>query len=433
MRYNTKMEPLVGQVFVSGGTPEYTYVSRDSERLEEKLERARYNSNVTVVSGITKSGKSILARKIFPPDEAVWIQGAVEGVGQHFWQRLLEQLGGRINYTKQETTTEGSTKSAGARLDIPGVGGIGGGGDIAQSREFIETTSSHGDLVWEVVKLLVGNKRPVVIDDFHLLPEDVRKGISYTAKELILDNVPIILLTIPRCREDVIKLAPELMGRVSIIKVPPWNEQELVEIARKGFDFLNVSVAPEIISKFVNESRQSPWLMQKFCLRLCDDEGVTQKSSDSRKITYRGNMDKFFHDVARDEPEAVYTSFVKGPTTSKERTKRNFKDGGEGDIYEAIAYALSRLLRQNGGSFLFQALSKELEKVLVDMPQSGEISRVLNQMSKIKMSGEDSDTLLTFDAQERKIYINDPYLAFYLIWGDFVELRWPQGNLHLPT
>lgn len=413
------MQTLVEQVFVSGGTPEHTYVSRDSERLEEKLEKARYNCNVTVVSGITKSGKSILAKKIFPPGEAVWIGCGVEGIGRHFWQRLLEALGGSINYTKQETTIAGKTKSAGAQIGVPGVGNIGGGGDIAESHQLTQTTSSHDDPVWRAVKLLLDSKRPVVIDDFHLLPEKVRKGIAYTAKELVFNNVPIVLLTIPRCREDVIKLAPELMGRVSIIKVPPWNEQELIEIARKGFDFLNVSVAPDVISGFVNESRESPWLMQKFCLRLCNDEGVTQKSSDLQKITYSGgNMDKFFRDVAKDEPQTIYTSFVKGPATSKKRTKRRFKDGGEGDIYEAIAHALSRLLRQNGGSFLFQALSKELEKVLVEMPQSGEISKVLNQMSKIKMSGEDSDTLLTFDTDERKIHINDPFLAFYLIWGD---------------
>ena len=60
-------------VFVPGGFPRHTYNPRVDLQLEERLVEGRDNlCKLVTVTGQTKSGKPVLARKILPPEEAVW-------------------------------------------------------------------------------------------------------------------------------------------------------------------------------------------------------------------------------------------------------------------------------------------------------------------------------------------------------------------------
>ena len=54
------------QIFVPGGLPDYTYITRAGLRLEDRLREAFDNlCKLVVVTGQTKSGKTVLARRVF--------------------------------------------------------------------------------------------------------------------------------------------------------------------------------------------------------------------------------------------------------------------------------------------------------------------------------------------------------------------------------
>ena len=58
------------QVFVPGGFPKYTYNKRTEKKLEESLSQVKDNlCKLVTVTGHTKSGKTVLVRSIFPPEE----------------------------------------------------------------------------------------------------------------------------------------------------------------------------------------------------------------------------------------------------------------------------------------------------------------------------------------------------------------------------
>jgi hypothetical protein len=66
----------VSEVFVPGGLPKYTYVPRSARKLEEKLRQVSDNlCKIATVTGATKSGKTVLVRKLFDPVPKVWIDG----------------------------------------------------------------------------------------------------------------------------------------------------------------------------------------------------------------------------------------------------------------------------------------------------------------------------------------------------------------------
>ena len=63
-------------IFVPGGFPKHTYNPRGELGLEQRLRESKNNlCKLVTITGQTKSGKTVLARKIFPPEEAVWIDG----------------------------------------------------------------------------------------------------------------------------------------------------------------------------------------------------------------------------------------------------------------------------------------------------------------------------------------------------------------------
>ena len=97
----------VSQVFVPGGMPELTYVARTERRLEENPRAAKDNlCKLVTVTGMTKSGKTVLAKKVFPRDvDNIWIDGGAVGNEDDFWNFILEATGGYTS-SSQENTTE---------------------------------------------------------------------------------------------------------------------------------------------------------------------------------------------------------------------------------------------------------------------------------------------------------------------------------------
>lgn len=83
----------VSEVFVPGGLPKHTYVSRAERGLEEKLPAAKDNlCKIATVTGATKSGKTVLVRKVFGNAPKVWVDGGHVKTEQNFWNIVGTQL-----------------------------------------------------------------------------------------------------------------------------------------------------------------------------------------------------------------------------------------------------------------------------------------------------------------------------------------------------
>jgi predicted ATP-dependent Lon-type protease len=112
------MKPTIGEVFVAGGAPTVTYVPRDSLHLEKKLgdyldERYRLLS----LSGPTKSGKTVLVRRVIPG--AVLVPGGNVDSPTTFWEILADKLNGYSEETRERTEQSGQTDEAGASVRRP--------------------------------------------------------------------------------------------------------------------------------------------------------------------------------------------------------------------------------------------------------------------------------------------------------------------------
>lgn len=88
-----KTKLRMAQIFVPGGFPRITYIPRTSHQLETRVQAAEDNlCKLVVVTGATKSGKTVLVDKIFPRSSSIWIDGGTISDEQSFWDSITENL-----------------------------------------------------------------------------------------------------------------------------------------------------------------------------------------------------------------------------------------------------------------------------------------------------------------------------------------------------
>lgn len=160
--------------FVPGGFPKHTYNARVDLNLETRLGEIKENlCKLVTVTGQTKSGKTVLGRKVLPPEESIWIDGGAAGTEEEFWQLIVERLSlfqGEEEAEEKETTSgfEGKGTAEANFLIAKGSGEIGAKVETMRGTGARKTRS-----VSSRVAALSGLKRtkiPLVIDDFHYLP-----------------------------------------------------------------------------------------------------------------------------------------------------------------------------------------------------------------------------------------------------------------------
>ena len=67
MLRETKNKLKMTKVFTPGGFPTVTYIVRKEKQLEERVSAAKdFLAKLVVVTGATKSGKTVLVDKVFP-------------------------------------------------------------------------------------------------------------------------------------------------------------------------------------------------------------------------------------------------------------------------------------------------------------------------------------------------------------------------------
>ena len=337
----------VVEVFTPNDLPTFTYVDRATHKFEERLRDALAIPKMIVsLSGPSKSGKTVLVNKVIERDNLIQLSGASIRSAPDLWSKVLSWMDvptEHVETTGTKIKAEGGGKAAGG-LGIPFVaegkveteGKIGG----ESSRETRETFASGG--LRQVVKEIGGSSFAVFVDDFHYIPKDVQKEIGMQVKEAAESGVRIITASVPHRSDDVVRSNPELRGRVTAIDINYWKEDELALIAYRGFQELNVDVAPAILQQLTTEAFGSPQLMQAIGLHFCFENNLRGTLPEQLRV----EMD--FVALQRVlERTSTLTDFSTmlsvlhaGPKQrGTERKEFKFTDGSRGDVYRCVLLA----------------------------------------------------------------------------------------------
>lgn len=411
----------VTNVFVPGGFPRITYIAREEHQLEDRVRAAKDNlSKLLVITGPTKSGKTVLVDKVFPQNESIWIDGGTISDESSFWESVVEKCSLFTGIERHEQDERGSELSA----EMSAEGGVFIAKGSASIGGQVHTSSLQGTTMSRItspkiiaVRALQENLSPLVIDDFHYIEKPIQKSIIRALKSPIMHGLPVIVIAIPNRKYDAVEVEREMTGRIENIEMPIWSTKELSEIAQTGFEALNITVKPTLISTLSNAAYGSPFLMQEFCRELCVRSEIEEKSSKNQFISERVVETDVFKSIAEHSGRSMFDKLKRGPRARTDRKPRKLKDGSSTDIYGVVMEALKNL--QPGiDTIPYDSLRMTIRSIMAeDPPQKHEISRVLDKIAEISYTDASSTPVIDWQSDDDVLTITDPFFAFFLKWS----------------
>ncbi|WP_295788704.1 hypothetical protein [uncultured Microbacterium sp.] len=299
------------EVFVPGKLPAYTYNARDELFLERSLEDyVEEAGKILTLAGPTKTGKTVLLRKVL--DAPVWLDGqGITGVGE-LWRRVVDELG---SFDTEEVSEDNATTgegSGGFGVNLgPLSGNIGAGAGFSRGTGARASAARALNVVGRDALLAAG--RPLVIDDFHFIERDVQREVVRALKPLVLAGLPIVFVSISHRVREVVTAEADMTGRVSTLSIDFWSQEDLLVIAQKGFEYLNVQDPLELASKLAEQSYGSPHLMQQFCRELCKLNGVREEAESPVALQAPESWPEFFKAQVDLSSEDWALRFLRGP------------------------------------------------------------------------------------------------------------------------
>ncbi len=406
-------------IFIPGGMPTFTYNPRTELDLEGRLREAFLDDNKLItLTGLTKTGKTVLAKKIFPKSECIWFDGGMYNIESDFWEYFLEKLD--LYNTKQEDKNDaiGSELAVSASVESPIPllrAKLGLGAKITSNIARRSGRSRSVSAKILVLDELTNNPRPVVIDDFHYIPKEEQGKIIRAFKGLIFEGIPIVIIAIPHRRYDAERVEREMEGRINSIQLPSWSIEELSAIGEKGFPLLNMNVSEDGIKKLAAESFGRPHLMQEYCKSFCKDNHIVEQLDSVVDFSILSE-EAIFNDVAANYGRPVFEKLKRGPRIRTDRVKRKLKNGRSADLYELLLAALVNI-KPGICSITYEEIKTSIREIIDDrLPQVNEVSRVMQYMMKISTDDSSSSPVIDWDKKDKILHVIDPYFAFFLKW-----------------
>src|SRR5699024_2660118 len=201
------------EVFIPGGMPQTTYVSREHLGIEASVEEWSQGPHTSLlsVSGPTKTGKTVLLKRFFP--EALWLSGGALETAEELWESVCDTLEVFTDHDLSASSSDQQTKTGNATVS---AGVAQAGGLISDTGSSPPTLSrsrrrSNQSAAREALRL---NKPTLISDDFHYLESDELIKIIRGVKELVSEGLPVMLASVPDRAFDAVRVGEVMTGRL---------------------------------------------------------------------------------------------------------------------------------------------------------------------------------------------------------------------------
>jgi len=445
-------------VFTPTRFPIYSYVSRQAN-YEQDIEHCVQTGIIAFIHGPTKSGKSVLAEKaaqgLSTPSHKISARNFRSP--NEFWETVASQLGIQEAVTTTRSATKGTKRTMTwlAKITAWFAAEASASGTVEKQLETGETITQtiQIDPALELEKQSrnQGKRHTIIIDNFHYIQDSkIQRELLQELRNL-LDHVSIIIIAITEKPDYLNSIEPELIGRCSPITIQKWTDQELMEIAYRGFLNLNIELSPVVRQELHRECVGAPAIMQAICLHLGLALGY-KFPAEKRQIVgqdqIKTHLKKACKDTARMfDMTQTYDALLKLANYSTElpvmlraQRDRNLLDDQLVFPIEAILQAI--ISRRNNSitlSELKQSYEKIIlrrkeslpifEKALSDLQIAGELvwqasikpdsPRVESKDGKVNTDVEIG--LMIWNETKQEIILLDPYFVFYIRWSGRIK------------
>lgn len=393
------------EVFKPGAFPKYTYISRLSTsfnfsyelRLKQALSTPGY---LTSIIGPSKTGKTVLCDKVIGLNNMVSLIGSDFKHAKDFWTIVANKVGLSLEgeYT-EKTVLKGS--------------------DFRPEDRSVSTREKYIANKDKIIQHFVEHELILVLDDFHYAPKELQLDIAYQLKEAIRREFKAVIISLPHRADDAIRKNADLSGRLNLINIEPWQEDELKEIALTGFRELGIEISDSFATKMALESLTSPQLMQSICLNLSlildldANEGIKTITNEEKLVeSYRFTTINFPY-------QEVVKKIEAGPSTRGQKRKSyEIEDGEQVDIYHLLLKAIT--LDPPAVKISLDELKERVDRLTIQSKEKIERKKIKDSFQKIHEILFASELIYqVFEWKDDQLFILDPLFLFYVRWGTY--------------
>jgi len=401
--------------------PEQTYVDRAG--LDSRIQYFLSTGRHLVIHGPSKQGKTALRQRALPDDRCVVVQCKSRPNIEQLYSSILYRLGVSQTISKEQTTG-GEFKAAGeagGKAGIPLIARAEGKGSIegSMSHERSSTTqpiAESPDNLHFLVEHVKRSGRRIVIEDFHYIPETVKRDLAKDLKALLELGVPVVLVGAWEQDELLPQYNGDLTGRIGEINVK-WDNKELREVLAKGEDALNIRFSKTIKDAIISDASGNVGLLQRIAEKLCIHAGCLKTVEGSRNLIRSIPMlDAARKEICKEEA-ARYRAF--GWSVSKGFRKSNEKTRS---LYMYIIRTCVEAKDAELLAGLTQGLIEERIRHMDNSVSGSSIRKALSQIDKLQSDKSISPIIATFDPVNHTLNLADRELLFYRKYGG---PRWP--------
>ena len=418
-------------VFGVSGKPVASYVERS--HVDDKFKDALRTDKQIIVYGASKQGKTALVKKYIDYDSNIVISLSPRTALKDIYQSILRKSGVSLktSYTEgsgDATKIKGKASIQGAvALIIKGKVDLGiesnRNSKIEDKYEEIEFNLELPDDVADLIKR-VGNKKIVILENFHYLTEDLQRAFSYDIRTFQDLKIRFIILGIWKEANRLAQYNGELQDRITEVPVEPWEDGDFRAIAKKGESFLNISFDERIISQCIGNSFGSVGVFQELLKATCQESGIARATSENRRI----NNDN-----------ALAMAIMRKTEEYSGRHLRNLEAiaSGHGSVIQKDAplpyflqyYIVMHILEigyegLNGG-ITKEALMHAIKQVhhRKDDLKGAQLTAVLKGLTEVQSGKGISPPVIAYDSNSRQLKVVDSTFHFFLKNANLKEIK----------
>jgi len=405
---------------ISTEVPKYTYVDRQG--LDEKFEYYLGSQKHIVVHGASKQGKSCLRKKKIDDNTSLIIQcsPSMEKM-EDVWRVALEKAGvEKPSRSSTTTSSEGHINAEiGGQAKLPLLGGVetkmsGSIGDAkseVKENEFIQSEN----FLPRLATFLRENKKRLILEDFHYLPDEVRREIAFGLKALYEEKAYVVIIGIWSEQNLITYYNGDLTGRIEEINLT-WSQIELAQVLSKGEGALNIEFAPGLKSQLIESAFQNVGLVQRLAERICVDAQIFQSTQNKQIISDIDLLKKAREQLVNDIRQR-YTGIAEVFKASMRsdavlllyaRIYNELVDASDAELIQGIDY-----------SILFDRIQKHAGKITI---RQSDLTSALDKVERLQAKKGVTPLLVSYSKDLRKLFLNDREFMFYRKYsGDDTE------------
>ncbi|MGC1149348.1 hypothetical protein WKH63_18450 [Pantoea agglomerans] len=420
----------IEDVFGVSGKQVESYIERN--HVDEKFKDALSTDKQIIVYGASKQGKTALVKKHVNYDDNILISLSPKSSLKDIYQAILRKSDVLLKTSYSEGSGD-KTKISGKAFIQSAVALVLKTGaslgleherntNITQQFDEIEFNLELPDDVSDLIHR-VGNKKIIILENFHYLPEDVQRSFAFDLRTFHDLKVRFIILGIWKEANRLTQFNGELQDRIAEIPVEPWLENDFEQIAKKGENLLNIKFSSVIIHECIANSFGSVGVFQELLKGTCIESNIHGAQEKNEFVSDPEKLKKAIliktHEYSGRHLRNLETMAIgNNPSIVKDGPLPNFLP------YYIVMHILKLGYPGINGGVSKENLLHAIKQIhhRKDALKGHQLVSVLNSMTEFQATKGISPPVIAYDSNSRQLKIVDSTFYFFLKNADLNEV-----------